>query len=63
MKKIKEYDLAYICYYSERLGLHEIGLGFEPRCSIIRLTNIIQKLKTENRFDYYKKMYLDLLNG
>ncbi|MGG0257436.1 hypothetical protein ABEY61_30360 [Bacillus toyonensis] len=62
MKKFKEYDLAYICYYSEKLALHEIGLGFEPRFTIIRLKNIIKKLKTEDRFDYYKKMYLDLLN-
>ncbi|EJR90884.1 hypothetical protein IKE_05689 [Bacillus cereus VD196] len=62
MKQVKEYDLAYICYYSERIALSTLGLGFEPRFSVTFLTDLIRKLKNENKFYYYKNMYVNLLN-
>ncbi|EJR93444.1 hypothetical protein IKE_05840 [Bacillus cereus VD196] len=54
MKKVKEYDLAYICYYSERIALSAIGVGFEPRFSIAFLADLFLRLKNDNKFDYYK---------
>lgn len=62
MERVKEYDLAYICYYSERIELTAIAAGFPHNFSTTFLKKIIQKLKKENQFDYYKNMYVNLLN-
>ncbi|PGT65718.1 hypothetical protein COD86_25485 [Bacillus cereus] len=62
MRNITEYDLAYICYYSEILETSAIAAGFPPTFSAAFLKTLIQELKKENQFDYYKNMYVDLLN-
>ncbi|MGG0257545.1 hypothetical protein ABEY61_26950 [Bacillus toyonensis] len=62
MKRVKEYDLAYICYYSERIKLADISAGFSRKFSVVFLKQLIQDLKKEKRFDFYKNMYKDLLN-
>ncbi|PEF63698.1 hypothetical protein [Bacillus cereus] len=61
MSQIKEYDLAYICYYAEKIELSAIAAGFAPSLSIKALESLIQELKETNQFDFYKKMYQDLL--
>ncbi|MEB9553155.1 hypothetical protein P4J60_26695 [Bacillus cereus] len=62
-REIQEYDLAYICYYSEKIELSSIGVGFSPNFSVEYLENLIQDLKQKGKFDYYKSIYTQLLNG
>lgn len=59
MKKIQEYDLAYICYYSEKMRIAEIAKGYYPKFPTVFLNQLIQKLKDENKFDYYKNKYIE----
>jgi len=61
MSQMKEYDLAYICYYAEKIELSAIATGFASSLSTIALESLIQELKETNQFDFYKKMYQDLL--
>ncbi|WP_144519387.1 hypothetical protein [Bacillus thuringiensis] len=58
---MKEYDLAYICYYAEKIELFTIAAGIAPSLSTKALESLIQELKETNPFDFYKKMYQDLL--
>ncbi|EJR66516.1 hypothetical protein IIO_01132 [Bacillus cereus VD115] len=62
MKQFEEYDLAYICYYSERIELSAISAGYTPRFPTPFLTELLRRLKNENKFDHYKNMYINLLN-
>ncbi|MED1384299.1 hypothetical protein [Bacillus mycoides] len=56
MKNMSEYDLAYICYYSEKIELPTIAAGFASEISNQSLQVLIQELKDTNQFDYYKKI-------
>lgn len=60
MKKFTDYDLAYICYYAEKISLAEIGVSFSPSIPLSILQLLINRLKEENKFDYYKQYYLKL---
>lgn len=61
MSQMKAYDLAYICYYAEKIELSAIAAGFAPSLSTKALESLIQELKETNQFAFYKKMYQDLL--
>ncbi|MFT4142005.1 MAG: hypothetical protein QM671_24025 [Bacillus sp. (in: firmicutes)] len=61
MRKFTDYDLAYICYYAERISLAEIGVSFSPIIPLITLQLLINHLKQEKKFDYYKEYYIKLL--
>ncbi|WP_144509199.1 hypothetical protein, partial [Bacillus mycoides] len=59
MRKLKEYDLAYICYYSERIELANIATGLSPTLTLTlkELTQLIQDLNDQELFDFYKSTY------
>ncbi|PEF39592.1 hypothetical protein [Bacillus wiedmannii] len=61
MQTFKEYDLAYICYYSERIELSAIAAGFSPRISTKVLHHIIQEVNNQGLFDFYKNTYEEML--
>ncbi|PFK18423.1 hypothetical protein [Bacillus cereus] len=61
MQKLKEYDLAYICYYSERIELSAIAAGFSQPVSTTVIHHIIQDLHEKELFDFYKSTYEELL--
>ncbi|OUB31590.1 hypothetical protein BK708_07915 [Bacillus thuringiensis serovar yunnanensis] len=61
MKQLKEYDLAYICYYSERIELPAISAGFSPPISTTAIKHIIQELNNQGIFDFYKNTYKEML--
>ncbi|KAA0781509.1 hypothetical protein ACT7C1_15655 [Bacillus paranthracis] len=65
MKKIKrklpEYDLAYICYYAEKIELSAIAAGFDAEISTSGLAILLQELKENGQFECYKKKYQELL--
>ena len=54
MSQMKAYDLAYICYYAEKIELSAIA-GFAPSLSTKALESLIQELKETNQFAFYKK--------
>ncbi|MED3067539.1 hypothetical protein P4310_18680 [Bacillus thuringiensis] len=60
MRKLKEYDLAYICYYSERIELAHIATGFSPKFTQKELTKLIQDLKGQELFNFYKSTYEEM---
>ena len=45
MSQMKAYDLAYICYYAEKIELSAIAAGFAPSLSTKALESLIQELK------------------
>ncbi|MGX5570978.1 hypothetical protein ACWKTS_05740 [Bacillus toyonensis] len=61
MKKLKEYDLAYICYYSERIEFSAIAAGFSQPVSTTVIHHIIQDLHEQELFDFYKSTYEEML--
>ncbi|EOO26108.1 hypothetical protein IIU_06044 [Bacillus cereus VD133] len=61
MKELKEYDLAYICYYSERIELPAIAAVFPPPVSTTMIKHIVQKLNNQGIFDFYKNTYKEML--
>ncbi|AXY08566.1 hypothetical protein CUC43_17970 [Bacillus thuringiensis LM1212] len=61
MSKLKEYDLAYICYYSERVELANIATGLSTKLTMKELTQLIQNLKDQELFDFYKSTYEEML--
>ncbi|MEW4153887.1 hypothetical protein Q0N88_29200 [Bacillus thuringiensis] len=61
MRKFTTYDLAYICYYAEKISLAELGRSFSPNLSLITIQLLINHLKEEKKFDYYKEYYVKLL--
>ncbi|MEN3132489.1 hypothetical protein [Bacillus albus] len=61
MQKLKEYDLAYISYYSERIELSAIAAGFEPKLPLKELTKLLQDLNDQGLFDFYKNTYKEML--
>ncbi|MGG1152971.1 hypothetical protein [Bacillus wiedmannii] len=61
MRKLKEYDLAYICYYSERIEMAHIAARFTPKLTQKELTKLIQDLNNQELFDFYKSTYEELL--
>ncbi|OUB64547.1 hypothetical protein [Bacillus thuringiensis] len=61
MRKLKEYDLAYICYYSERVELANITTGLSTKLTIRELTQLIQDLNDQELFDFYKSTYEEML--
>jgi hypothetical protein len=60
MRKLKEYDLAYICYYSERIELAHIATGFSPKLTQKEITQLIQDLNDQELFDFYKSTYEEM---
>ncbi|MBT2578673.1 hypothetical protein J7E43_14925 [Bacillus sp. ISL-8] len=61
MRKLKEYDLAYICYYSERIELANIATGLSTKLTLKELTELIQDLNDQELFDFYKSTYEEML--
>ncbi|MEN3130394.1 hypothetical protein [Bacillus albus] len=61
MQKFKEYDLAYICYYSERIELPAIAAGFSQPVSTKVINHMIQDLHNQELFDFYKSTYEEML--
>ncbi|WP_144506065.1 hypothetical protein [Bacillus mycoides] len=61
MRKLKEYDLSYICYYSERIELANIATGLSPTLTLKELTKLIQDLNDQELFDFYKSTYEEML--
>ncbi|PEA86403.1 hypothetical protein [Bacillus thuringiensis] len=61
MRKFKEYDLAYICYYSERIELPAIAAGFSQPVSTKVIHHIIQELNNQGLFNFYKSKYKEML--
>ncbi|UYX52255.1 hypothetical protein M3Y14_27865 [Bacillus thuringiensis] len=60
MQKLTEYELAYICYYSERVELSTILTGFSPKLTLKELTKLIQDLNNQELFDFYKSTYEEM---
>jgi hypothetical protein len=61
-RKLQEYDLAYICYYAEKIELSAIALrGFDAEISTPALAVLLQELKRNGQFDTYKRKYQELL--
>ncbi|AHZ49136.1 hypothetical protein YBT1520_01825 [Bacillus thuringiensis serovar kurstaki str. YBT-1520] len=61
MCKLKEYDLAYICYYSERIEFSAIAAGFSQPVSTKVIHHIVQELNNQGLFDFYKSTYEEML--
>ncbi|EJR89749.1 hypothetical protein [Bacillus cereus] len=61
MQQLKEYDLAYICYYSERIELSAIAAGFPQPVSTTVIKHIVQELNKQGIFDFYKSTYKEML--
>ncbi|MFJ8530353.1 hypothetical protein [Bacillus sp. NPDC094106] len=61
MKRFKEYDLAYICYYSERIELSAIAARFSQPVSTQVINHMVQELKQKELFHFYKTTYEELL--
>ncbi|MEI4618226.1 hypothetical protein [Bacillus cereus] len=61
MRNLKEYDLAYICYYSERIELSSIAAGFETKLKSKEIPPLLEDLRTKGIFDFYKNTYQELL--
>jgi hypothetical protein len=59
-RKLQEYDLAYICYYAEKIELSAIA-GFDAEISTPALAVLLQELKENGQFDTYKRKYQELL--
>jgi hypothetical protein len=60
-RKLQEYDLAYICYYAEKIELSAIFAGFDAEISTPALAVLLQELKENGQFDTYKRKYQELL--
>jgi hypothetical protein len=61
-RKLQEYDLAYICYYAEKIELSAILAGFDAfEISTPALAVLLQELKENGQFDTYKRKYQELL--
>jgi len=61
MRKLKEYDLAYICYYSERVELTAIAAGFAPKLKGKEINFLLEGLHKKGIFEFYKNTYEELL--
>ncbi|MGQ0418717.1 hypothetical protein ACT4US_01995 [Bacillus sp. HC-Mk] len=61
MLQLTEYDLAYICYYSERVELTAIAAGFAPKLKVREITLLLEALHKKGLFDFYKNTYEELL--
>ncbi|MEW4236224.1 hypothetical protein Q0N71_25180 [Bacillus thuringiensis] len=61
MQKFKEYDLAYICYYSERIELPAIAAGFSQPITTTVIHHTLQQLNNQGLFDFYKNTYREML--
>ncbi|MHA2890594.1 hypothetical protein [Bacillus cereus] len=61
MQQLKEYDLAYICYYSERIELPALAAGFSSPVSTTEIKHIVQELNNQVIFDFYKNTYKEML--
>ncbi|MED3322561.1 hypothetical protein P4377_13915 [Bacillus thuringiensis] len=61
MQKLKEYDLAYIYYYSEKIELSAIAAGFSQPVSTTVIHHIIQDLHDQELFNFYKSTYEEML--
>jgi hypothetical protein len=59
-RKLQEYDLAYICYYAEKLSYQRLS-GFDAEISTPALAVLLQELKENGQFDTYKRKYQELL--
>ena len=55
MSQMKAYDLAYICYYAEKIELSAID-WFCSSLSTKALESLIQELKETNQFAFYKNV-------
>lgn len=60
-RKLQEYDLAYICYYAEKLSYQRFFAGFDAEISTPALAVLLQELKENGQFDTYKRKYQELL--
>ncbi|PEN88557.1 hypothetical protein CN553_23445 [Bacillus cereus] len=61
MPKLTEYELSYICYYSERVDLTNIAAGFGPKLKSKEITPLLEELRKKNIFEFYKNSYKELL--
>ncbi|MBG0970677.1 hypothetical protein [Bacillus sp. SRB3LM] len=61
MIKLTEYDLAYICYYSEKVPLSALAAGYFPRLQSKDLTRLLENLRKKKIFDFYRNTYEELL--
>ncbi|MGG5741902.1 hypothetical protein [Bacillus cereus group sp. IBL03679] len=61
MQKLTEYELAYICYYSERVELTAIVTGFSPKLTMKEMKGLLQDLDDKGLFDFYKSTYEEML--
>lgn len=61
MPKLTEYELAYICYYSERVELTALAAGFEPKLKLREIMPLSDDLRKKGIFDFYKNTYQELL--
>ncbi|HEF1856751.1 hypothetical protein [Bacillus thuringiensis] len=61
MPKLTEYELAYICYYSERVELTALAAGFEPKLKLREIMPLLDDLRKKGIFDFYKNTYQELL--
>lgn len=59
MPKLTEYDLAYICYYSERGELTALVVGFEPKLK--EIMPLLDGLRRKGIFNFYTNTYQELL--
>ncbi|EOO24380.1 hypothetical protein IIU_06750 [Bacillus cereus VD133] len=61
MQKLKEYDLAYICYYSEKVELRALAAGFVPKLKLKEVNFLLDDLHKKGTFEFYKNTYEELL--
>ncbi|MGG0263072.1 hypothetical protein [Bacillus mycoides] len=61
MIKLTEYDLSYICYYSEKMELTALVAGFSPRLKSNDIKLLLEDLRKKKIFDFYKTTYEELL--
>ncbi|QWI73028.1 hypothetical protein ER45_028875 (plasmid) [Bacillus mycoides] len=61
MPQLKEYDLAYICYYSEKVELRAIAAGFAPKLNFKEINFLLDDLRKKGTFEFYKSTYEELL--
>ncbi|MEK4418655.1 hypothetical protein LW858_29265 (plasmid) [Bacillus cereus] len=61
MIKLTEYDLAYICYYSEKVALPALVAGYSPRLRSNDIKFLLEDLRKKEVFDFYKNTYEELL--
>ncbi|MEH7218011.1 hypothetical protein [Bacillus toyonensis] len=63
MRKLTEYDLAYICYYSERVEIPALAAGFTPQLKFQEINFVLENLRKTEMFEFYKNTYEELLDG